>query len=171
MKRWCLVFGMWLSTGCGSTVAPPVVCPEDRLLINLEQTATIPRTGSPCAFADPFPFTVSYAPEVDASTGDKSIFKERLSGQQVTVTQSNASTRLCAQVASVCQDGVSSIATKISSSGILSYQGIFTLEPLGVVLNAGDTFNWEGDVLTENFGLGNSCPWKGKVKLTCQKAQ
>lgn len=183
IMRGVIVLCLW--TGCGEVVAPKVTCPEDRVLIQLDQTATVPRTGLPCSFADPYPFTVSYAPEVERtqapqatgsstpSTTTPSLPADsvRLTGQNVTVTQGSASTLLCSEISDACRNGTSSVTTRVNSKGVLTYQGIFSLEPLSVVLNAGDTFTWEGTAVTENFGPGNSCPWKASVKLTCQQVQ
>jgi hypothetical protein len=178
MMRTLAVAGGLFLTGCNLFVGPPVECSANRLVINLEQTASPARDGVPCVFADPFPFTVSYTPRADRSllgTDGLPRFGESddrmLVGQSVSVVQGSAATLLCAGVGDVCTDGAASINTTIGTSGTLAYQGLFTLEPLGVVLNPGDTFRWEGVLATENFGPGNSCPLTAKVNLLCQKAQ
>lgn len=165
-------------TGCNLFIGPPVECAASRQVINLTQVASPPRAGAPCVFADPYPFTVSYTPRADRSqlgTDGLPRYDERddrmLIGQSVNVTQGSAATLLCAGVGDVCTDGASSITTTVNNAGVLAYQGLFTLEPLGVVLNAGDTFQWQGVLATENFGPGNGCPLTAKVDLTCQKAQ
>lgn len=174
MKLLAFLAGLPLVCSCGEVVAPKVKCPADRVLIQLTQSASVPRAGLPCVFADPYPFTVSYAPEPEGGETDAGVSPAslaRLVGQNVTITQGSAATRVCAEVAEVCKDGTSSVQTKISSTGMLAYQGLFSLEPLGVTLNAGDTLKWEGTVVTESFGPSNTCPWKAVVQLTCQKAQ
>ena len=178
MMRSLAVAGGLLFAGCNQFVGPPVQCEVPREIINIDQTATAARAGAPCTFADPYPFTVTYAPRSDRTLLDSdgvplySTKDDRsLIGQPVTVTQGSAATLLCAGVGAVCTEGSPSITTAITPAGLLSYQGLFTVEPLGVVLNAGDTFQWQGVVATENFGPGNSCPLTAKLNLTCQKAQ
>lgn len=172
------VAGGLLFAGCNLFVGPPVECAANRVVIDLQQTATPSRAGAPCVFADPYPFTISYTPRADRSIigadglPEYSLQDDRLIvGQAVTVTQGSAATLLCPSVGAVCTDGAPSITTSVSTAGVLAYQGLFTLEPLGVTLNGGDTFLWEGVVATENFGPGNSCPITAKLNLNCQKLE
>jgi hypothetical protein len=170
MKRTLVVLGLFLS-GCNQFVGPTVECGGPREVINITQTATAARgTGGVCAFADPYIFTVAYSPVVSADAGSPQL----LIGQPVTVIQSSAATLLCPAVGQSCtpdQGASPTITSTISSTGVLAYQGLFSLEPLGVFLQAGDTFEWEGVIATENFGPSNTCPLTAKISLTCQKAQ
>jgi hypothetical protein len=176
MMRAFAAVGLLSLAGCELFVGIPVEC-TSRQIINLDQKATPARAGGACAFADPYPFTVSYSPRADrtavsASGRRYSTSDDRLLvGQPVTVTQSSAATLLCTGVNDACADGKPSITVPISTSGQLAYQGLFALERLQVVLGEGDTFQWEGVVATENFASGSSCPLTAKIQLSCQKIE
>ncbi len=181
MKNRLVVAGGLLVAGAGCSLFanPPVECdPNREAVVQLEQTVSPARAGLPCAFVDPYPFTVAYAPRVDrlalaeSAPGTPASADSVLIGGAVKVTQSSAATRLCASVEDACANGgAPEIATTIRGDGSLAYQGLFSVDALGVVLNPGDSYSWTGVVATEIFGPGNSCPVKGSVTLTCQKPQ
>lgn len=178
MKKVLVMAGALLGSGCNLFVSPPVECATARQIIKIEQTSTPAREGVPCAFADPYPFTVSYAPQLDrtvlGSNGKPKYTQEDdklLVGASVRVAQGSGATLLCSSVSEACTEGRPEISTTIGADGRLTYQGLFTAEALGVVMRAGNTFAWEGTVATEVFGPGNSCPLTAKLSLTCQKPQ
>lgn len=172
MKHDLVVAGALLvaGSGCNLFVNPPVECdPNRKPVVSLTQTVTPTRAGLPCLFVDPYPFTVAYSPRIDAL---RTTVDYGLAGGGVRVVQSGAATRLCAGVGDACANGgAPEITTTIGNDGSFAYQGLFSVDALGVVLQAGDSFEWEGVVATEVFGPGNSCPVDGVVSLTCQKPQ
>lgn len=173
MKMRLVVAGGLLcaGSGCNLFVNPPVECDPNRVpVVSLTQTVTPSRAGLPCLFVDPYPFTVAYSPKVDVLRS--TVEDTSLVGGGVRVVQSSAATRLCATVEDACANGgAPEIATTIRADGSLAYQGLFSVDALGVVLQAGDTYEWTGVVATEIFGPGSSCPVSGVVSLTCQKPQ
>jgi hypothetical protein len=156
--------------GCDLYIAPPVACPP-RKLISLEQRVT--QSGTSCAFADSI-FSVSYAPRFDRTLlgpdGQPAYGADddaRLIGTRVRVSRAVASTLLCSAPTGECGDKLSEFQARIGADGRLAYQGIFSLDGFDVTLKGGDEFTWEGVVLTESFGAGNTCSVTGSVKVTC----
>lgn len=171
-KRFVVAGGLLLvGSGCNLFPNPPVKCDPDRAaVVTLTQTVTPSRAGLPCLFVDPYPFTVAYSPKVDVERSK--LEDATLVGGGVRVVQSSAATRLCPSVEDACANGgAPEIAVTVRGDGSISYQGLFSVDALGVVLQAGDTFEWEGVVATEIFAPGSSCPISGVVRLTCQKPQ
>ena len=178
MKKALVMIGALVGSGCNLFVPPPVECASERDIINIDQTSTPAREGTPCVFAAPYPFTISYAPRVDRtvldSTGKPKYSQDDdklLVGVVVKVTQGSAATLLCSAVSEVCTDGQPEISAAIGADGRLTYRGLFTVEGFGVVLSGGDNFNWEGTVATESFGPGNSCPLTAKLAFSCVAKQ
>ncbi|MCA2978169.1 MAG: hypothetical protein INH41_12080 [Myxococcaceae bacterium] len=158
--------------GCDSYLAPPVGCPVRRF-VNLRQTVTQTVANRPCAFAAT-PFAVSYSPRFDRTLlgpdGQPQYGVDddaRLIGTRVRVSSAVGATVLCSAPSGECGEGVPEFQTRIGADGRLAYQGRFSLDGFDVVLNGGDQFTWEGVMLTENFGAGNSCDVTATVNVTC----
>ncbi len=170
--RVLLIGSLWLLVGCDSFLVPPVACPT-RQLINLRQTVTLATGTRFCTSVDTA-FAVSYAPRFDRTVlgqdGQPANGPDddaQLIGTRVRVSRGVAATFLCSAPSGDCGDRVPEYQTRIGTDGRLAYQGLFSLEGFDLALSGGDQFTWEGTVLTESFGPGNSCEVTGRVEVSC----
>ena len=153
-----------LLCACGEPfVNAPVLCPVRSYTFS--QTTSPARAGQPCDFGV-YPFSVAYSPRVDTSR-DPDAKDYWLARGRVTVTAANTSVLVCSGSGqSVCTGGAAEVATVISDSGGLSYQGVFTTEALA--LQPGGMAKFTGPLVYENFGPGNSCIVEHTAEFICQ---